>query len=99
MILVHKKGEAENPANIRPITLESIPLKVITSLIRNRTFQFLTENNHIEQNIEKGFTPKLSGAIEHTAQLAHIINKAQTNTVRSHCNTVRSQKCIWRSSP
>ena len=77
-ILIHKKGETGDPANFRPITLESIPLKVFTSLIRNRTFQFLTENNYIEQNIQKGFTPKLSGTIEHTAQLAHIINKART---------------------
>jgi hypothetical protein len=29
------------------------------------------------QNIQKGFTPKLSGTLERTAQLAHIINKAR----------------------
>ena len=72
-----KKGETANPANFRPITLESVPLKVLTSCLRNRTFQFLAENNYIEQNIQKGFTPKLSGTLEHTAQLAHIINKAR----------------------
>ena len=76
-ILIHKKGETANPANFRPITLESVPLKVLTSCLRNRTFQFLAENNYIEQNIQKGFTPKLSGTLEHTAQLAHIINKAR----------------------
>ena len=76
-ILIHKKGETANPANFRPITLESVPLKVLTSCLRNRTFQFLAENNYIEQNIQKGFTPKLSRTLEHTAQLAHIINKAR----------------------
>ena len=76
-ILIHKKGETANPANFRPITLECVPLKVLTSCLRNRTFQFLAENNYIEQNIQKGFTPKLSGTLEHTAQLAHIINKAR----------------------
>ncbi|CAB4010466.1 Hypothetical predicted protein [Paramuricea clavata] len=76
-ILIHKKGETANPANFRPITLESVPLKVFTSCLRNRTFQFLAENNYIEQNLQKGFTPKLSGTLEHTAQLAHIINKAR----------------------
>ena len=64
-------------ANFRPITLEPVPLKVFTSGLRNSTFQFLAENNYIEQNIQKGFTPKLSGTLEHTAQLAHIINKAR----------------------
>ena len=77
-ILIHKKRETDNPASFRPITLESIPLKVFTSCLRNKTFQFLVENNYIEQNIQKGFTPKLSGTLEHTAQMANIINKART---------------------
>jgi hypothetical protein len=68
-ILIHKKGETNDPANFRPITLESIPLKVFTSCLRNKTFEFLSDNNYIEQNIQKGFTPKLSGTLEHTAQM------------------------------
>ena len=70
-ILIHKKGETNDPANFRPITLESIPLKVFTSCLRNKTFEFLSDNNYIEQNIQKGFTPKLSG-------MTHIINTART---------------------
>ena len=69
-ILIHKKGETNDPANFRPITLESIPLKVFTSCLRNKTFEYLLSNNYIEQNIQKGFTPKLSGTLEHTAQMA-----------------------------
>ena len=38
-ILIHKKGETDDPANFRPITLESIPLKIFTSCLRNKTFQ------------------------------------------------------------
>ena len=38
---------------------------------------FLTANNYIEQNIQKGFTPNLSGTLEHIAQMANIINKAR----------------------
>ena len=77
-ILIYKKRETDKPASFRSITLESIPLKVFTSCFRNKTFQFLVENNYIEQNIQKGFTPKLSGTLEHTAQMANIINKART---------------------
>ena len=76
-ILFHKKGDQDNPANFRPITLESIPLKVFTSCLRNKIFQFLAENNYIEHRIQKGFTPKLSGTLEDTAQMAHIINNAR----------------------
>ena len=40
-------------------------------------YSFLTANNFIEHNIQKGFTPNLSGTMEHTAQMANIINKAR----------------------
>ena len=77
-ILIHKNGDTDNPANFRPITLQSVPLKVFTSCLRNKTFQYLVENKYIEHNIQIGFTPKLSGTLEHTAQMAHIINNART---------------------
>ena len=73
-----KKENANDPANFRPITLQSVPLKVFTSCLRNAIFNFLSANNYIEQEIQKGFTPGLSGTFEHTAQMAAIINKART---------------------
>ena len=76
-ILIHKKGDPNTPSNFRLITLESIPLKVFTSCLRNAMYSFLTANNFIEHNIQKGFAPNLSGTLEHTAQMANIINKAR----------------------
>ena len=76
-ILIHKKGNNNDPSNFRPITLESIPLKVFTSCLRNAVYSFLASNNFVEHNIQKGFTPNLSGTLEHTAQMADIINKAR----------------------
>ena len=76
-ILIHKKGNTNDPSNFRPITLESIPLKVFTSCLRNEIYSFLASNNFIEHTIQKGFTPNLSGTLEHTAQMADIINKAR----------------------
>lgn len=64
-ILIHKKGSTDNPVNFRPITLESIPLKVFTSCLRNSIFPFLAVNKFIENDIQKGFTPNLSGTLEH----------------------------------
>ena len=32
-VVVHKKGSSDDPANFRPITLESVPLKVFTSCL------------------------------------------------------------------
>ncbi len=77
-ILIHKKGNNSLPSNFRPITLESIPLKVFTSCLRNAMYTFLTTNNYIEHRIQKGFTPNISGTLEHTAQMANIINKARS---------------------
>ena len=76
-ILIHKKHDTDNPANFRPITLESVPLKVFTSCLRNKIFTFLSENNYIEHEIQKGFTPNVAGTVEHTAHMAHIINSAR----------------------
>ena len=76
-ILIHKKGDTNNPSNFRPITLVSIPLKVFTSCLRNEIYSFLASNNFIEHTIQKGFTPNLSGTLEHTAQMTDIINKAR----------------------
>ena len=79
-ILIHKKGNTDDPSNFRPITLESIPLiklKVFTSCLRNAIYSFLASNNFIEHGIQKGFTPNLSGTLENTAQMADIINKAR----------------------
>ena len=40
-------------------------------------YSFLTTNNFIEHNTQKGFTPNVSGTLEHTPQMANIINKAR----------------------
>ena len=58
-ILIHKKGNTNDSSNFRPITLQSIPLKVFTSYLRNAMYSFLVSNNLIEQSIQKGFTSKL----------------------------------------
>ena len=40
-------------------------------------YSFLVSNCFIEHSIQKGFTPNLSGTLEHTAQMANIINNAR----------------------
>ena len=72
-ILIYKSNDPSNPKNFRPITLENVFLKVYTSFIRNRIFEYLKANNYIKCRVQKGFIPKISGTIEHTQQLAYII--------------------------
>ena len=77
-IIIHKMSDSNDPSNFRPTTIESVPLKVFTSFLRNSIYVFLYENCYVENRIQKGFTPKISGTLELTAQMANIINKART---------------------
>ena len=76
-ILIHKKDTTDNPSHFRPISLQCTALKVMTSFIRNRIFEFLSQNGYAENNIQKGFTPKVAGTIEHTAHMGHLIRHAK----------------------
>ena len=76
-LLAHKKGETSDPANFRPITLESIPLKIFASCLRDSMFAFLKVNGFIDHTIQKGFLPQLTGTFEHTAQMASVITTAR----------------------
>ena len=76
-VLIHKKGDTSDPGNFRPITLESVPLKIFTSCRCDSIYTFLQANGFIEHQIQKGFLPKLSGTFEHTAQMANVINQAR----------------------
>ena len=53
------------------------------------------KNNYIETNVQKGFTPGMTGTYEHTAQLAHIIQQAKKETAIISGNTFRPKKCFW----
>ena len=76
-ILIHKKGSNIEPSNFRPITLQPVFEKIYSSLIPERIYNFLLKNQFIESNIQKGFWRAISGTIEHTELLTHIIKHAK----------------------
>ena len=39
-ILIYKKESTDDPQNFRPITLQSVPLKIFTSSMRNAMYEF-----------------------------------------------------------
>ena len=71
-ILIYKKGSTDNPGNFCAITMETGTLKILTSALRNKVCQFLSSNNYIETNIQKGFVNGISGTYENTTY-AHAI--------------------------
>ena len=58
-VLAHKKGTTDDPANFRPITLQSVPLKIFTSCLRDSIFEFLqkiaTLNNRFKRASRTNF--------------------------------------------
>ena len=76
-ILIHKKGDPSLPENFKPITLEPVNLKIFTSLLRNRVFTYLINNQYIESHYPKGFMPGMSGTFEHIAEMSHIISHSR----------------------
>ena len=76
-ILIHKKGDQSDPSNFRPITLQFIPYKIFSSLIRNLIFKFLDENGFLDKKIQKGFWPRIDGVAEHTNVLTHLLREAK----------------------
>ena len=76
-ILIHKKGDPSLPENFKPITLEPVSLKIFTSLLRNRVFTYLINNQYIESHYQKGFIPAMSGTFEHIAEMSHIISHSR----------------------
>ena len=76
-ILIHKKNESDNPANFRPIVLQSVLYKVFTGVMAKRIRQW-ADNNNIISSCQKGY-----GSGEGCHQHAFII-QAATNYAKTH---------------
>jgi hypothetical protein len=53
---IHKKGTKGNPGNYRPVSLTSIPCKIMESIVKDRMMEHLLENNLIKDS-QHGFMP------------------------------------------
>ena len=56
---IFKKGSRTNPSNYRPVSLTSVPGKVMESLVKNTMMDFLTRNKLIRKS-QHGFMPAKS---------------------------------------
>ena len=86
-VLAYKKKSTTNLDNFRPITLQPVMMKVMTSWMRNRIYKFLSANQIIDDKLQKGFWSGVSGTIEHTQHLTYTINQARLKQ-KSLCITL-----------
>ena len=59
VVPIHKKGPKQDPGNYRPISLTSVPCKVLESLIRDEIMEFLMATNQLSEH-QHGFRPRRS---------------------------------------
>ena len=76
-ILIYKKGNTDDPENYRPITLQPVWYKILSTLYSNKIFDFVSKNNYLDKKIQKGFCKRLDGVMEHTETLAHLLRDAK----------------------
>ena len=93
-ILIHKKGSNVEPSKLRPITLQPVFAKIYSSLIRNRIYNFLLENQFTESNMQKGFWRAISEKIEHNRTANPYRQTRQKCTAPDNHHTVGSKKCF-----
>ena len=77
-ILIYKKVETSDPSNFRPwpITLEPVCMKILSSIIRCRIYNFLINNSYVESDIQKGFWDNVPRTIEHNELSTYMIYHA-----------------------
>ena len=79
-ILIYKKGDTSDPSNFRPITLQPVWYKIFSSILKQRMFNFLSDNKYLDKNIQKGFWPRIDGVTEHNELLTHLILDSRKHT-------------------
>lgn len=60
---IHKKGSRQDPASYRPVSLTSVPSKVLESLVRDRILQHMSESGLLHP-AQHGFLPRRSCATQ-----------------------------------
>ena len=63
-VLAYKKGDAGNPEDFLPITLQPALLIVFTSIIRNRIFNLLQKIDTLKRIFKKGFGRKYQAVLK-----------------------------------
>lgn len=67
---IFKKGCKQSPANYRPVSLTSVPCKVLESIVRDRIMSHLTSSG-LMHDAQHGFRPRRSCATQLLVALEH----------------------------
>ena len=76
-VFIPKENGATSVDKFRTISLLNVEGKIFFSLKADRITTFLMQNRYIDNSIQKGGTPGVSGCLEHTAILSQLIKEAK----------------------
>ena len=77
-IMIHKKGDTDDPSNFRPISLLSTLYKLYSGILASRLTKTATSHGWLSAE-QKGFLPGVRGIQEHTFLLQTAIDEAKKN--------------------
>ena len=77
-IMIHKKGDTDDPSNFRPISLLSTLYKLYSGILASRLTRIATSHGWLSAE-QKGFLPGVRGIQEHTFLLQTAIDEAKKN--------------------
>jgi hypothetical protein len=72
---IFKKGTKGDPGNYRPVSLTSVPCKLLESIIKDKIMEHLLENNLIKDS-QHGFMPGKSCATN-LVEFMDVVSKAK----------------------
>ena len=85
VILIHKKGDTNEPGNFRMIALTSCVGKLYHQLLANRIIDFLTTNKLLDPDTQKAFILKVNGCVDHGYVLQEAIAHCRQKKKTLHC--------------
>lgn len=77
--LIYKDEDPSDPANYRPIALQSCSGKIFFSIWAKRLEDFMTKNGYFKRSKQKGFLQGIPGCSEHIAALKAALRDAKSS--------------------
>ena len=76
-LLFKGKGDPKSFDNYRPLAITSILGKLVNAVIKTKMLKHCREQNIINEGVQKGFLPKVSGCMDHIAAMMNIMRVAK----------------------
>ena len=74
VVLIAKSNSLDMPKEFRPIALLNATGKIFFSIANRRLERFMTNNNYLRIDVQKGFRTGVPGCIENVAQITEALN-------------------------